>query len=572
MKILKGRKLYLTALFIVAAVLSMLIFIGISTFRNLDNSRQSAIRLFHRQGIAILDTLAAGIGAEWLPETEREDVIYRMITEILKNKDIVHIYLIDGKGKITHRFGVFRNMKNPDWTLASGQETVGRFSTLQDGTSIYEVAKRFPVRISTKVAPENSRPQSDVSWMVIGMKLTAFEDAARADFFHAIVMVCILASLGIGAVFFIFVIRSYYLVNTTLKQTRDYMQQVIGCMAHGLLSIDASGIIVSHNQPALDMLGIEERTLFENQLSRIIDITPGDVNKILASCGSMIDREIVHRRPDGSLIPLSLSLTPITDGKDSCSGAVLTIRDLREIKRLEEKIRTSEKLAAIGKLAASVAHEIRNPLSSIRGFARFLSHVLKDRPDDQAYALIMVKEVDRINRVVSDLISFARPLPIESELTDIETLIDHVLCLIEGDSRSTQIRIEKSISRGLQPVAVDPNQITQVLLNLVLNSLQELGSGETIRIGAAEDVDNNTLEIWVEDEGQGIDHQQQQKIFDPFFTTKDKGTGLGLAIVRKIVESHHGVVLVKSPVYEGEKGTRVTIRIPINDQSMDTGK
>ena len=265
-------------------------------------------------------------------------------------------------------------------------------------------------------------------------------------------------------------------------------------------------------------------------------------------------------------MPLALSITPILDETDVCQGAVIILRDLREIKQLEEKVRRTEKLAAIGKLAAGVAHEIRNPLSSIRGFAQYLRNTLKDKPREKEYAETMVSEVDRINRVVTDLLTFARPMEADLAPTDLTELVERTVRLVQADARSRNVSIRMSLS-DLSKIPLDTHQMTQAILNLLLNSLQAVNSGGYIEVGAELDPAVSRLKIWVEDDGPGISRDQKEKIFDPFFTTHEKGTGLGLAIVHKIVENHNGEINLESPLAGKDRGTRMTISIPI--QSYD---
>jgi two-component system, NtrC family, sensor histidine kinase HydH len=251
------------------------------------------------------------------------------------------------------------------------------------------------------------------------------------------------------------------------------------------------------------------------------------------------------------------------DGAEDCSGAVLILRDLSEIKRLEDQVRHSEKLAAIGKLSAGVAHEIRNPLSSIRGFAQHLRNVLSDRPKEREYAEIMVTEVDRVNRVVTDLLTFARPMTPETEPTDIGHLIEHSIRLVSADAALIGVTIQSSVADGLQKIMLDRNQMTQALLNLFLNALHAADEGGKIEVGAGVNETADRLQVWVKDDGPGIPAGNTSKIFDPFFTTREKGTGLGLSIVRKIVEIHEGRISVESPLPGKTRGAQFMIVLPI---------
>jgi two-component system sensor histidine kinase HydH len=393
------------------------------------------------------------------------------------------------------------------------------------------------------------------------MQMTAYEAARHSDLQHAVIMGTILLTLGAGALFFIFVIQNYYLVRKTLEQTEDYTRQVLASMANGLLSIDTEGTIISYNQLALALLGLQDADIRGLNLNTIVDFQASNIDHTLMHSRPVLDLEIRHQNKKGEIIPLSLSATPIPDEDDRCSGAVIVLRDLREIKQLEEKVRRTEKLAAIGKLAAGVAHEIRNPLSSIRGFAQFLAKGLKDSPREQEFAQTMVAEVDRINRVVTDLLTFAGPARSEMEAADVTELIEHCVRLVQSDADARNISLQMNIS-DLSKIRLDTNQMTQALLNLLLNAMQSIQPGGCIEIGAALKPSERRLEIWVEDNGPGIDNQKLDKIFDPFFTTRDKGTGLGLAIVHKIVENHRGEISVDSPPPGKKQGCRVTIFIP----------
>jgi two-component system sensor histidine kinase HydH len=374
-------------------------------------------------------------------------------------------------------------------------------------------------------------------------------------------MAIILLVLGSGSLFFTFVIQNYYLVDKALKQSRDYLQQVIASMANGMISIDNHGRVTSFNEMALDLLGLKETEAKNIELKSIVDFQSSGINETLSEGATFVEKEIEYNR-GAKKVPLALSVSPIPDDKKLYAGAVIILRDLTEIKRLQEKVRRSERLAAIGELAAGVAHEVRNPLSSIRGFAQFLGHVLVDKPEEREYAEIMVKEVDRINNVVTNLLSFARPIKPEPTPTNISKLITHTVRLVEEDARLRNVTIRVSASDGLEKINVDGNQITQVMLNLILNALQAVDSGGNIDVEARA-IDSSLLRLSVEDDGPGIPPGNANKIFDPFYTSREKGTGLGLAIVHMIVENHGGEITLVSPVLGKDKGCRITIDLPV---------
>ena len=561
------------ALSIVAVVLLLLILISISTYRNLDREKTMALQFLYRQGMTVLRSIEAGARAWMMLPMWQEDAFGSLIQETGKNADIAYVYIMDQQGDIVHHSNPANRTTPPAPrpALKNDNAVMTHIRNLSGDNQVYELVKLFsPLSPPGTMESDAGRlkhgkiikphmHRGDI--IVLGMKMTAYEAARRSDLQHAIIMGTILIMLGAGALFFIFVIQNYYLVGKTLEQTEDYTRQVVASMANGLLSIDTDGRIVSFNQLALELLGLKDSEVGDLNLNKVIDFKASGIDQVLAHSRLVLDREIQPKSRKNKMIPLSLSATPIFDESDQCKGVVIELRDLREIKHLEEKVKRAEKLAAIGKLAAGVAHEIRNPLSSIRGFAQFLRKGLKDRPKEQEFAQTMVAEVDRINRVVTDLLTFAGPSRAEPAPADVTAIVEHCVRLVQSDAESGNIFLRMNIS-DLSKIRLDTNQITQALLNLLLNAMQAVESGGTIEIGAALKPADELLKLWVEDNGSGIAPEKIDKIFDPFFTTRDKGTGLGLPIVHKIVDNHQGEIRVDSPPPGKQAGCRFTIFIP----------
>jgi two-component system sensor histidine kinase HydH len=241
-------------------------------------------------------------------------------------------------------------------------------------------------------------------------------------------------------------------------------------------------------------------------------------------------------------------------------GYVVLFRDLSEIQRLKEEVARNQRLAAVGRLAAGVAHEIRNPLSSIKGFATYFKERYREVPQDQKTAEIMIQEVDRLNRVIGQLLEFARPMSIRKTKESIPKIIRQTLKLVEGDARRRGIELRTNIPADFPKVMFDADKIKQVLMNLYLNGIEAMANGGTLTAEVWKDNRNQNAVIAIEDTGEGISMQNLPHVFDPFFTTKPSGTGLGLAIVHKTIESHGGEIKV-----EGRPGggTRFTFWLPL---------
>jgi two-component system sensor histidine kinase HydH len=231
---------------------------------------------------------------------------------------------------------------------------------------------------------------------------------------------------------------------------------------------------------------------------------------------------------------------------------------MTEIRRLEEEVARSRRLASLGSLAAGIAHEIRNPLSSIKGFATWFRERYRDNPEDRETAEVMIREVDRLNRVITQLLEFARPLTMHRIPTSLQAVIRHALKMVEGEAQAKRIAVETDLSAEVGEIPLDADRMTQVLLNLFQNAIGAMEGGGVLRI-SLDRRDENGVRIIVADTGVGIPKEELPRVFDPYFTTRPSGTGLGLAIVHKIVEAHDGEVRLES---EPGGGTTATLLLP----------
>jgi two-component system sensor histidine kinase HydH len=569
MKFLYKKKLYLPALSIVAAVVGLLLVIGISTYRNIDREKKTQLNFVHKQGLVLLRAIEAGARSGMVMPMWGEDSVARLLYETGKDETIAYIYIVDDQGIVSHHSIPSLEGSKAIWIpkLQNKSEIVTQIRQNKDSSQVYDLAKRFSPNVEDlkrMMSHHMSKPHGHTNTiLVIGLSMQGFESARKADIQHAYIMAAIVLALGSGTFFFIFVIQNYYLVDRTLKHTQDYTRQVVANMANGLLSLDKSGNLVSYNEVALNLLELDESKLKGIEIEKVIDFNATGISNTLNNCQKVMDSEFTYKTKSGGTIPLSISSTPIENESGACDGAVIVIRDLREIKELEEKVMAAEKLAAIGKLAASVAHEVRNPLSSIKGFAQFLYKTMKEGTPQKEYAQIMIKEVDRINRVINDLLTFSSPIKLNLKPTDISDLITHANGLVQAEAELRNITILITAEPSNTHVSLDESKMTQVFLNLLLNAMSAVDDGGMIRIHSKHDPKGHAISIEIEDDGEGISPEFMDKIFEPFVTSREKGTGIGLAIVKKIVENHGGRIKATSPPAEKEKGSLFTIIIPI---------
>jgi two-component system sensor histidine kinase HydH len=228
---------------------------------------------------------------------------------------------------------------------------------------------------------------------------------------------------------------------------------------------------------------------------------------------------------------------------------------------IEEKLRRSEKMSTLGEMAAVLAHEIRNPLGSIRGTAEILKDDYKPGDPKHEFIEIQIKETERLNRVVEDFLHMARPQPTDMRSCRVQEELETIATLLSNDARERQIKLVLQPPTAPVIIKADGEKLRQAFLNIIINALQATPSGGSVIISTT--VNQTVLcEIRFRDTGPGIDAATLERIFEPFFTTKPDGTGLGLAITRKIIENHGGTLMVES---EPGHGTTVTVRLPMQD-------
>ncbi len=541
-KTLRRRGLYLPSITILMVVFTLIVIQGISTYRHVDLHRRHWEVFLERKGREIISLVKAQILLESPPSPEG---LRDSLDRLVQNLDIAYMGLLDKDGRwiVVSKFSEEQLLSPPEAGEWEGTEKVKfcrMIRKLPDGRTVFEFGE--------------SEPNGDVQVAVVGLWTTALQEARSEDIRHGVMMGVILLALGSAAIYFIFLVQNYYLVDRALTEMKSYTENVVESMANGLITVDKDGQIVSTNQPASQLLGLNTAQVLGESLESVIPLQCLDIRDLLEHEKTVIEKEIDC--PCGEVtIPLSVSVTPLRGSESASMGAVIILRDLREIRELQEKLRRSERLASLGRLASGVAHEIRNPLSSIKGFAQYFRDKLSGESEDGSYAQIMIEEVDRLDRVITQLLDFARPQTLHRYPYPLSQILDHTLRLIQPDLDKRGIKLIKS-QFPEDKIDVDSDQISQALLNIFLNAMESMKNGGELRLEVTPKPARKGVEIEVSDTGAGIGKMDINRIFDPFFSTKKQGTGLGLSITAKIIESHGGEISVES-----EKGQGTTFRL-----------
>lgn len=337
-----------------------------------------------------------------------------------------------------------------------------------------------------------------------------------------------------------------------LRQTKELLESLFHHSADPILLLSLDSVVQDINAAAKNVFGWEP----EEAKGLFCPMVPEDrreelqrVRENIQSGKEVVGLETIRRKKDGSLIDVSITFSPLKDGKGNIIGMAAIARDISERKRTEELLSRSEKLSAIGQLAASIAHEIRNPLTSIKGFIQFFRGNIQDQFVD-----LMLSELERIEVIVTEFLLLAKPHATHFVEKSINSIIRHTLPIIEAQAIMNKVNIAASLMNPISSIRCDENKIKQVLINVFQNAIEAMPNGGTIHVST--ELRENEVLIQVTDDGHGISNERIKKLGEPFYSNKEKGTGLGLMVCFKIMEEHGGRM-----EFESKEGHGTTVRI-----------
>ena len=396
--------------------------------------------------------------------------------------------------------------------------------------------------------------------LLVELDLSQLNKAVRQQLLQIIILSVVLLLVGIGGWLSLLTLEGLKGSQSRLDRIKAFRDTLISSLPVGLIVTDSQGLIVLCNQFAEQMTSVVEKN--------VVGLAPEEVlAPELAqalSCQDMTTesstrKEIILPDHKGGLRTLQLHSMAVVDNEGAPSGIMLLIQDLSQVKSLEDELRRSERMAALGKMAAGVAHELRNPLSSIKGLALLLRSRFQEKSNDQQTADILVQEVERLNRSISELLDYTRPQKLMMGDVHPEEVVRKAMSLIRMDAESMGVMMEIHAVENVPVIQADQDKLNQVFLNLFLNSIQAMEHGGRLDIYVASEGRNITFTV--KDTGCGVHKEDLPRVFDPYFTTKPEGTGLGLALSAKIIEEHGGTISVQS---DPANGTTVTVILPAN--------
>ncbi len=351
-----------------------------------------------------------------------------------------------------------------------------------------------------------------------------------------------------------------------LRETRTLNDLIIENAADGVIAIDRQGDVTTMNPAAEVITGYQRHELVGQPYSMLFDNTQfySPVLDTLEHGTEHVALEISFPGRDRT-IELSVTTSRIHNTHGEMIGALVIFSDLTARKETQRRMAQAERLATLGELMAGVAHEVRNPLTAIRGYVQILRQQTSDLIH-QEYLSVVLKEIDSINKVIQQLLEFSRPRHSQWQQVSLNALVEETLVLVQTAGVQARVDFISELDNELSPINADRELLKQVLLNILINAVQAISARGKIRIRTWQYSDSQQA-ISIEDNGCGIDLSLQKKIFDPFFTTKASGTGLGLALSQRIINAHQGDIRVASlPGY----GATFTLILPINPQGNQT--
>lgn len=565
-------------LILIGTIIVLFPIFAFMTIDRINKQKEHSINLLLEKGTALIRAFEAGTYTGMMNMKWSGAAMENLLAETAALPDISYLFIVNKDGKI-----LVHNQKEKEGNLY-GQDldlqavikenkTGWRIIEDQSKNKVFEAHKKFsPINTNRSQRSDlmmGMHRRMHGNWfneinlykdtiIFVGLDMELITSADRNDTQHAIIMGIILALIGFTGFVLVFIVQRYSQAKSSLSRIQVFSDTLVENMPIGLIATDMNSRVISINPAASAILDISQ----EINLQGIDNVLPGEIRHLFETIPDekgVIEKEIIIKRDDKPESTLEAIVSQLFDKEGNSLGTLLILRDKTELHRLRMEIEQNKRLAAIGRLAAGVAHEIRNPLSSLKGYATFFKEIFDHDSENFTIADTMTKEVDRLNRVVGELVELSKPVAVSGNPVDVGALVSECLQLIAYEPDAENIEINTDIEPGLPQINADADRLKQVLLNLCLNAIQAMENSGVLNIKIYNEISGETIIIEVSDTGYGIKQEELHDIFEPYFTTKLSGTGLGLSIVQNIVKAHKGRIEVSS---KQGKGTVFKVFLP----------
>ncbi|PIE57581.1 MAG: hypothetical protein CSA33_07630 [Desulfobulbus propionicus] len=599
--IIRSRFLFASPWLLAAAAGLLVIIVVIFAFHNLRLEKrlmtnallQKTLTLMRAVHSASRVSLIADMGKGYWQSDPWYEHVQKVIQHLADDHDVVEMVIVDGQGRIVAHSEreKINTVLSHLHLLEKAEQSAKRnklfysIDTTSEGKRIIRAIRPFqtifPVRYAEigrsrmprrhhffttrdDLHPPLVSPQHRDTrhFIIIGLDMSAFDKAVGRLQVQLIMLSAVMLLIGLAGWLSLSMIQGYRVSQQTLNKIQAFTSLLIAKLPVGIIATDPKGRVATWNQVVAEMTGIPQADAIDRPPAALL---PPDMAAFLTrrtglEGGGYKEQELEAQFQETTFVLMCRTIC-ILDSEQRYMGTVLLLSDVSEVKMLEQKIRENERLAAIGKMAGGVAHEIRNPLSSIKGLALLLKNQFTIGSKEQNAADLLIQETERMNRTITEMLSLTRPMSLHITPLHIGQLLTKCLEFLNTECANRGVAVELWVEDNLPLVRGDTDRLNQVCMNIFLNSLQAMESGGTLMVSARQsNADPSQVCITIRDTGEGMDRETLRQVFYPYFTTKAQGTGIGLAITQKIMADHHGKITIES---RPKEGTTVRLMFPI---------
>ncbi len=543
---LKNRfatKPYVFSLALTITVIVLISSLITLSIKNIHRERNFMEQALLSEALAIAHAIEAACNCSLIQRTSNPAHIEAMLVELGRQPGVLYISIVKPDGTTVADSNPKRIGLKTAFSPPTPRSKWHGLKTRM-GFRAYEVVLRY-----LPTLPQNLRNGNSQFFLLVGMDPRPYKEALLQDLKLTGIILAITLVAAISGIAIAFWSSLYYRTERSLKNMEALTTLIVTQMPVGMIITDYDGNIVSLNNAAKKLLQLKKGENI-NKLKRL-DLFFEE----LKITGTIAERELNIDLPTQKR-NMIVSAFKINTEYENIAYMIL-FTDATRIKELESQLNRSRKLAALGQLAAGLAHEVRNPLSSIKGFAKIIANRTDKNKKTQHILTAFSQEINRLDRVITELLEFAKPTVLNRKNVSCISLINESLKMLEKQLKEKKIKVYVNVNPPNLEVYADGNKIVQALLNIFLNAIEAMEIGGILKVTAKKN--GKEIVFCISDTGHGIAPEHLDRLFDPYFTTKPHGVGLGLANVHKIVEAHNGTIEV---VGESGKGSTFTIKIP----------
>ena len=513
-----------------------------------EKSYAAAIQRSKAKGAVVVVTSAA-----YMESFKKEIGIGYLIQKISRESGVEYIVLQSMEGIVLASTRVERMLKIEEdpflQEALSENDAKSRIAPFEGG-EVLEVVRPF---ISEEIPSGILR---------IGLSLEDYRKVASSYQRQMILFSIVLFVLGLLIIGIVIVNQNYFVLDRSYRQIKTLTGNILEGMHSAIVAVDKNGKIMMFNPLAEETFSINKENVLGHAYESVFPKDDCLLKPTLERKRTTKDVEREFRTFSGEEKFLIIGTSCLFDEEKKFNGAVSVIHDVTELKKYEEEAKRSERLSALGNLAAGVAHEIRNPLNAISITAQRLKSEFVPEKEKEEYASFVrtiLDEIKRLDSIINQFLSLAKAQKLNLVPKDMGSFLNEVVDLVEIEAKQKNIRLNRDIT-DLPETRIDPNELKKAFLNIMLNGIQATPSRGALGVRARLDDSQRNILIKIRDSGTGIPRENLSNIFQPYFSTKEKGTGIGLSIAYRIISDHKGKIEVES---ELGKGTVFTVKLPI---------